>query len=86
MSAEIVKFPEPRIRPDLARCHAALALCEGDPALLLFLALNGVQLVYNRVPVTGEGDPAQVKVNRLAISFLALAELFGATDLAEGML
>jgi hypothetical protein len=59
---------------------------ENTLASLLLLAFNGVHLVYNRVPVKGGGDPQQATVNRLAISFFALAELLGATDLAEALL
>jgi hypothetical protein len=86
MSATIIDFPEPTIRPDLEVCRKAIAICEGRTDELLLLAFNGVHLVYNRVPVKGEGDPQQTTVNRLAISFFALAELLGATDLAEALL
>jgi hypothetical protein len=62
------------------------AICGDDPGQLLFLAFSGVRLVYDRAPVEGGGDPEQAAVNRLAISFFALAELLGATDLAEALL
>ena len=48
MSAKILKFPEPLIRPDLARCRGAIKLCQGDPKMLLFVAACGVNLVRNR--------------------------------------
>ena len=85
MSAEIINFPEPTIRPNLEVCRKAIAICEGRTDELLLLALSGVHLVFNRVPAK-EGDPQQTTVNRLAISFFALAELLGVTDLAEAVL
>ena len=85
MTAQIIKFPEPLIRPDLARCREAIAICDGDPRTLLFLALNGVHGVYNRVPVKGDCDPAQVAVDRLAISFLAIGHVLGIGIAAEAL-
>jgi len=85
-TAMVIKFPKPTIRPNLEACRKALAICEDDPGKLLFLAFSGVRLVYDRVPVKGEGDPEQAAVDRLAISFFALAELLGVTDLAEALL
>jgi hypothetical protein len=85
MSAEIINFPEPQIRPNLEACRKALAICEHDPEYLLLAAFNGVQLVFNRVPVKGGGDPEQAAVDRLAIAFFAIAELLG-VPLAEALL
>jgi hypothetical protein len=82
----VIKFPERMIRPDLARCRRALdEICEDDPERLLLVAFNGVQLVFNRVGL-GVPNREQVTVNRLAISFLALAELLGIGAEMEALL
>jgi hypothetical protein len=65
-------------------CREALAICDHDPSALLFLAFNGVNLVHERVPVKGGGDPEQAAVDRLA-AFFAIAELLG-VPLAEALL
>jgi hypothetical protein len=83
--SNVVKFPSPPIRPNLANCRKALELCEGNPQHLLFVAFNGLQLVFNRAPTTG-GDPEQATVDRLAIAFFALAELLGVPEVAEALL
>jgi hypothetical protein len=51
----------------------------------LFVAFNGLQLVFNRAPTTG-GDPEQATVDRLAIAFFALAELLGVPEVPEALL
>jgi hypothetical protein len=91
--SNVIKFPERRmIRPDLARCadlarcHQALEACEDDPNKLMFLALHALRLVYDRVGNDGSDDREQVIVNRLAISLLALAELFGIGAEMEALL
>jgi hypothetical protein len=83
--SNVVKFPSPPLRPNLASCREALAICDHDPSALLFLASNGVNLVHERVPVKGGGDPEQAAVDRLAIAFFAIAELLG-VPLAEALL
>jgi hypothetical protein len=79
----VVKFPTPPIRPNLEACRQAIALCEGDPNMLLFVAHCGVSLVKEAAT---DGDPEQAAVDRLAISFFALAELLGVTEFAEALL
>jgi hypothetical protein len=86
MTAAVINFPAPPIRPNLEVCREALAICDGKINELLFLSYSAVSAVYRRAPVNGDGDPAQVAVDRLAISFLALAELLGVPDLAEALL
>ena len=84
MSADVLKFPERTFRPDLARCRAAIDLCEGDPNLLLLAASAGVNLV--REPPLNSGDsPEQLAVLRLTIAFLALAEVLGIGKEAEAL-
>jgi hypothetical protein len=84
MSADILKFPEPIIRPDLARCSRAIELCEGDPNLLLLAAAAGVNFVRDPPPLRNPDDsPEQLAVDRLTIAFLALAEVLGIGEEAE---
>jgi hypothetical protein len=83
--SNVVKFPAPPIRPNLTVCRHAIALCEHDPAMLLFVAHCGTGLVYDREAAKG-GDPEQALVDRLAIAFFALAELLGVPDVAEALL
>jgi len=84
MSANILKFPEPIIRPDLARCRGAVELCNGDVNLLLFVASSGVALVRDPPPLLKPTDsPEQLVVDRLTIAFLALAEVLGIGEEAE---
>jgi hypothetical protein len=84
MSANILKFPEPSIRPDLAKCHAAIELCDGDPHVLLFAPAHGVDLVRNPRPELNPKDsPEQLAVDRLMIAFLALAEVLGLGELVS---
>ena len=45
--SNVVKFPTPPIRPNLTVCRHAIALCEHDPAMLLFVAHCGTGLVYD---------------------------------------
>jgi hypothetical protein len=79
----VVKFPTPPLRPNLEACRQAIALCEGDPNMLLFVAHCGVSLARDKPT---EGDPEQALVDRLAIAFFALAELLGVPSLAEALL
>jgi hypothetical protein len=81
--SNVVKFPTPRIRPNLKACREAIALCEHDPSMLLFVAHCGVALV-REAPT--DGDPEQAAVDRVAIAFFALAELLGVTEFAEALL
>ena len=86
MSANILKFPEPIIRPDLARCRRAIELCEGDPKMLLLAAAAGVNFVRDPPPLRNPDDsPGHLAVNRLTISFLALAEVLGIGEEAEAL-
>jgi hypothetical protein len=83
MSAVVVKFPTPPLRPNLAACRQAIALCEHDPNMLLFVAHCGVSLAREKAT---DGDPEQAAVDRLAIAFFALSELLGVTEFAEALL
>jgi hypothetical protein len=87
MSAAILTFPAPTIRPNLDRCREALAICDHDPALLLLVARAGVTLSDKPVPIPGSKDneaaSEQVVRDRLAISFFALAELLGVSEFLE---
>ena len=86
MSADILKFPEPLLRPDLARCRAAIGICEGDPKVLLFVAASGLNLVrYPPKPLSPSHLPEQLAVDRLTIAFLALAEVLGIGEEAEAL-
>jgi hypothetical protein len=83
--SNVVKFPTPPLRPNLAACRQAIALCEHDPAMLLFVAHCGIGLVRDKSAAT-DGDPEQAAVDRLAIAFFALSELLGVTEFAEALL
>jgi hypothetical protein len=83
MSAAILTFPARTIRPNLDRCREALAICDHDPALLLLVARAGVTLGDKPVPGSKEAASEQVVVDRLGISFFALAELLGVSEFLE---
>jgi hypothetical protein len=81
MSAAILKFPEPLVRPDVAKCIAAVEVAEHDPIKLFVVAKAGLALVENMRRDQAD-DPAapQHIMNGLTVSLLALAEILGVTD------
>jgi len=77
----VIAFPNQRtIKPALSKCLKAIAICEHDPSLLLLVAAAATGLVRDG-PLVSE----QVAVDRLAIAFLALAELLGVTNAEEAL-
>jgi len=81
MSAVILKFPMPLVRPDVAKCVAAVETAEHDPIKLFVVARAGLDLVENMSRDHAD-DPAapQHIMNGLTMSLLALAEILGVTD------
>jgi hypothetical protein len=76
---------KPIIRPDLARCRAAIKFCEDDPEKLMFLALNAVQLVYYRKADGPAERREQLAFDRITMAYLALGKLLGIGEDAEGL-
>ncbi len=77
----VIAFPNQRtIKPALSKCLKAIAICEHDPSLLLLAAAAATRLVRD-----GPWISEQVAVDRLAIAFLALAELLGVTNAEEAL-